>query len=95
MSGADRLRALEEQRDGVGLDHRRQVELDLAGDPQRLAARRDDPEGGRGREQLGDRPGRIGQQLLEVVEDDVRLLVAEAGCDRVGRVPGGAEVRRR
>ena len=42
--GADRLRALEEQRDGVGLDHRRQVELDLAGDPQRLPARRDDPE---------------------------------------------------
>ena len=93
--GADCLRALEEQRDGVGLDHRRQVELDLAGDPQRLPARRDDPERGRGREQLGDRPGRIGQQLLEVVEDDVRLLVAEAGRDRVGRVAGGAEVRRR
>ena len=70
------------KRDGVGLVHRRQVELDLAGDPQRLAARRDDPERGRGGEQLGDRPGGVGQQLLEVVEDDVRLLVAEAGRDR-------------
>ena len=85
--GADCLRALEEQRDGVGLDHGRQVELDLAGYPQRLAARRDDPEGGRGREQLGDRPGRIGQQLLEVVENDVRLLVAEPGRDRGGVSP--------
>ena len=90
--GADRLRALEEQRHGVGLDHRRQVELDLAGNPQRLAARREDPERGRGGEQLGDRPGGVRQQLLEIVEDDVRLLVAEAGCDGTGAVAGRAEV---
>ena len=78
---------------GVALDHRRQVELGLAGDSQRLPAGRDDPERGRGREQLGDRPGRVGQQLLEVVEHHMGLLVAEAGGDRGGRVSRGAEVR--
>ena len=87
MSGADGLRAFEEQRDGVGLDHRRQIELDLARDSQRLAARREDSQRGGGREQLGDRPGGVRQQLLEVVQDDVRLLVAEAGRDGCGVSP--------
>ena len=44
--GPDGLGALDEERDGVGLVHRRQVELALAGDAQRLAARRDDPQAG-------------------------------------------------
>ena len=58
--GANRLRALEEQRHCVGLDHWREIELDLAGDPQGLAARREDPERGCGCEQLGNAPRGVG-----------------------------------
>src|SRR4029079_16690058 len=73
--GANRLRALEEQRHCVSLDHWREIDLDLARAPQRLPTRREDPECGCGCEQLGDRPGGGWQQLLEVVEDHVRLLL--------------------
>ena len=79
---ADALCPLDEERDGVPLVHRREVELPLAGDPHRLAARGDDAQRGSGREQLGEPARRVGQQLLEVVEDEMRLLVAEPGRDR-------------
>ncbi len=69
--GADGARPLDDQRDGIVLAHGRQVELAFTGDPERLAARCHDPKSRRGREQVGERPGRPGQQLLEVVEDDM------------------------
>ena len=89
--GPDGLRALDEQRDGVTLIHRRQVELGLTCYPQRLTARRHDPKR-RGRsKQLGERPGRLGQELLQVVEEDVGSLLSDPRRDRGAIVAGRAQ----
>ena len=89
--GPDSLRPLDEQRDGVTLVHRRQVELGLTRDPQRLTARPHDPKRRGSSKQLGERPGCVGQELLEVVEDDVGSLLTDPRRDRGGTVAGGAE----
>ncbi len=86
--GPDGLRALEEERDRVSLVHRLQVEFGLATHMQRLAARREDVQRRCRGEQLGERFGRVGQELLEVVEHDVSPPVAEAGRDRSRGVTG-------
>src|SRR3954471_291882 len=87
----DSLRPLDEQRDSVTLVHRRQVELGFARYPQRLTARRHDPKRRGTSKQLGERPGCIREQLLEVVEDDVRSLLTDPRRDRGGTVAGRAE----
>ena len=46
---------------------------------------------GGGGEQLGERPGGAGQELLQVVEDDVGLLVTDARRDRGDIVGGSAQ----
>ncbi len=68
-----------------------QVVLGLAGDPERLATGRDQAKRRSRRQQLGERPGGLGEELLEIVEDDVGSLVADARCDRGGTVAGGAQ----
>ena len=89
--GADGSRPRDEQRDGIVLAHGRQVELAFTGDPERLAARCHDPKSRRGGEQVGERPGGPGQQLLEVVEDDMGSLLADPRRDRGGTCPGGGQ----
>ena len=76
------LRALAEERHGLVADERREVELGLTLDPQRLAARREQPQGGHGGDELGQRTGGVRQELLEVVADHVRASFADAGGDR-------------
>jgi hypothetical protein len=73
--------------------HGRQVELGLTGDAKRLAARRHDPKGRGGSKQLGERPGGVGQELLQVVEEDMGSLLADARRDRGGIVGGSAQAR--
>ena len=80
--GPHGLRALAEERHGLVADERREVELGLALDPQRLAARREQPQSGDGGDELGERTGGVGQELLEVVADHVRASFADAGGDR-------------
>ena len=87
--GADGPRPLDEQRDGIVLAHGRQVELAFTGDPERLAARCHDPKSRHGGEQVGERPGCVGQELLEVVEDDVGSLLTDPRRDR-GRIVAGS-----
>jgi hypothetical protein len=57
----------------------------LAPDAQRLPARRDHRQPGRGGEQLGDAGGGR-QQLLQVVEDEQQLLAGEKARDRLAGV---------
>jgi hypothetical protein len=89
--GPDSLRPLDEQRDSVTLVHRRQVELGLTRYPQRLTARRHDPKRRGGSKQLGERPGCVGEELLQVVEDDVGSVLADPRRDGGGIVAGGTE----
>ena len=53
--GTHGVRALDEERDGLGFGERRQVELDFALDAKRLATRREHPKRGRGRRELRER----------------------------------------
>ena len=72
--------------------HRRQVVLELAGDPERLAARHDETEQRSRCQELGERPGDCRQELFEVVEDEMSLVLADARRNRSSGVLGGAEV---
>ena len=80
-----------EQGDRFVVVERRQIELRLAGDPEGLAARHDQPELGGGSHELGDRTGNVGEEVLEVVQDDVRSFLADACTDCGGLVGGSAE----
>ena len=63
-------RPVDEQRDaGVGLERRDGVTV-LAADPQQLPAGHDQPQRGASRVEPGHDLGAVGQQLLEVVEDE-------------------------
>ena len=88
------MRAFEEERDGVVLDHRREIVLQLAGDPQRFATGDDEPQRRSGRGEVGQRSRGVRQELLEVVEHDVGLLFAHARGDRRGVVARRAEIPR-
>jgi hypothetical protein len=89
---ANRLRPLDEQRDGVAFVQGRQVELGFTGYAKRLAARCQDPKGRGGSKQVGNRPRSVGEELLEVVEHDVGLPLTEARCDRGSTLIGGAQL---
>ena len=60
----------------------REVELCLGADAQRLAARDDQPETRRGTDDGREGGSRVRQQLLEVVEHDVRPLAGDPRRDR-------------
>ena len=97
----DGARALHEQRHGVrsqqrlrrglsilGQRQRRHVDHDLAGDPERLPAGREDPDVGTGAQQRSGEDGRGIVDVLAVVEDQQRPLVREVlgeGGDRPAR----------
>ena len=112
--GLDGARAFDEQRDGlvlrksrggrrrggVGKVKRRDAELLLPGQVQHRAARDDDPQPRRSGEQLGDER-RGAHDLLEVVEDQQQLALAEVLLHpllevAIGRLPdaqGGGDGR--
>ena len=94
-----RHRAFHEQPDGLGVHELRDVgdtrgrqrerrdrELLLAGDPQRGTAGDDHRQLGRRAQEVGD-DRRPGDDLLEVVEDEQRVAVAEVLLDAVDRRP--------
>ena len=89
--GPDSLRPFDEQRDGISLVHRRQVELGLAGDAQRLAARHQEAKSRSGREQLRNGARCVREQLLQVVEDDMGSLLTDPRRDRGGACTRGAQ----
>ena len=62
-------------------DERRQVELASRCDAKRLAARDEQRSSGAASASEASAGG-LGEELLEVVEHDVRALGADAGCDR-------------
>ena len=64
----------------------------LAGEPERLAARRDEPQVGAGGEELGERRGRF-EELLEVVEHEQHPPVADVLGRRALSAEGGADRR--
>ena len=92
--GTNGVRAFEEERDGVVLHHRREVVLQLAGDPQRFATGDDEPQRRSGRSEVGQRARGVREELLEVVEHDMGLLFAHARRDRRGVVARRAEIPR-
>ena len=94
--GVDALCALHEERHRLLEHERREVEPCLRRHVERLAARDDEPDGRRfldqGREVHGD--GR--QELLDVVDHEVRAAVVDPGCDAdQGRLLGAQCVRNR
>ncbi len=79
---AHRLRARREERDGVVGRQRLQGIQRLVGDPQRRPARHHDPEPWTARHELGN-IGRCGDDLLEVVQHEEHLPVADERDDAV------------
>jgi hypothetical protein len=84
--GSARPGAADEERDGVPFGERLHRELDLAADAEPLSARRDDRQVRAGLDEVGER-GRGTEDLLEVVEDEEHLALA----DVIGEEVGGAE----
>ena len=80
--GPHGLGARTEERHGFVAHQRREVELGLALDPERLAAGGEQSQGGNGGHELGQGAGCAGQEMLEVVADDVRPALADASGDR-------------
>ena len=74
--------AFAEELHRVVVNERRKVELRLALNTQRLAARRDEPQRGSGGRELGQWASCAGQEMLEVVADDVGPALADASGDR-------------
>ena len=68
---------VEEQRYAVRLVHGGQVELGLTGDAQRLATRDEQPYGRRGRHESGQLWRGCREELLDVVEHEVRASYAD------------------
>lgn len=91
-TGAHRGRPVQEEPRGRLRRQRRHRAQHLAGDPQRLAARGEDPHTRAGaQEQAGD-PCHVLDQMLAVVQDEQQLAVLQGGEEPVGGVPrGGAE----
>ena len=86
VDGCDRRR----ERKGVDAEHL------LAGDAERFSARRDDPDAGSGRQQLGDEARRPVGNVLAVVDHDQRPFQVEmfdGGFPSVATVDGDAECR--
>ena len=74
--------ALAEELHRLVAHERREIELRLALHTQRLAARRDQAQRGSGGHELGERASGAGEEMLEVVADDVGAALADAGRDR-------------
>ena len=77
------MRTVHEQRNRLRSREWGQIELRFALNPQRLATRRQEPQSRCCGRQLAERPCGIGQQVLEVVADDVRASLANPGSDRL------------
>ena len=90
-SFTDGTGACEKQRDGFVLDERREVELALGLDSERLATRREQPQRRCVTNELGHCLGRVGQEMLRVVQHHVRTPPAQRECDGVGVLIGCAE----
>ena len=89
--GSHGLCALAEEGDRLLARERWEVELGLALDPQRLAAGGEQSQGGDSGHELGQRTRGAGEEVLEVVADEVRSALADSGCDRGGLRRRGAE----
>ena len=74
--GLRETRACDEELDRVGLGERPHLELDLAADPETLAARREDRNVRTCLDEIGERGRRV-DHLLEVVEDEEHLALAD------------------
>ena len=87
--GSNEAGPVDEQRLGLQAAERRHRVLLLAGDPERLARRGQDPDPGRRADEGGDRPGGRRQELLQVVEDEQQAAAGEVRLYELGGRPVG------
>ena len=85
------LRTLAEESHGLVAHERWEVEFGLALDSERLAAGGEQSQCRNGGHELGQGTRGAREEMLEVVAQDVRSALADAGCDRRGIRRRGAE----